>query len=79
MKKIAVIGDYILDKYTYGDMKQRSEEVPLPMFRNSHSEFQHGGAGNVAMNCHHHADTTLFTATAEEIQAPFKLVWFYCY
>lgn len=47
---IAVIGDFILDEYVYGEMSKISSESPIPIFQELYSEFRDGGSGNVAAN-----------------------------
>ena len=48
--KIAVVGDYMLDQYIYGDVNRISPEAPVPVVRYSHEKFIPGGAGNVTAN-----------------------------
>ncbi|NBB94469.1 MAG: adenylyltransferase/cytidyltransferase family protein [Planctomycetes bacterium] len=45
---IAVIGDFMLDEYVYGDVARISPEAPVPVLRVSSRESRCGGAGNVA-------------------------------
>ena len=48
--KILVIGDLMLDKFTYGDVIRISPEAPVPVLHVNHEENYIGGAGNVARN-----------------------------
>jgi len=45
-----VIGDVILDIFTYGSVDRISPEAPVPIFRFAHNNEMAGGAGNVAAN-----------------------------
>lgn len=49
-KHVLVIGDVMLDLYTWGDVERISPEAPVPVVRVMHQNNQPGGAGNVAMN-----------------------------
>ena len=49
-KQILVIGDIMLDRYTWGDVERISPEAPVPVVRVLRQNDQPGGAGNVAMN-----------------------------
>ena len=48
--KVLVIGDLMLDKFTYGDVIRISPEAPVPVLHVNHEEYYLGGAGNVARN-----------------------------
>ena len=48
--KIAVIGDVMLDRYFYGEVKRISPEAPVPVNRVRKIESVLGGAANVAAN-----------------------------
>ena len=48
--KILVIGDLMLDRFTYGDVIRISPEAPVPVLHVNHEENYLGGAGNVAKN-----------------------------
>jgi D-glycero-beta-D-manno-heptose-7-phosphate kinase len=50
MIKIAVIGDVILDKYTFGIVERLNPEAPVPLLDVQKEEYKPGGAGNVAAN-----------------------------
>ncbi len=49
-KKIAIIGDIILDKYVYGDVERISPEAPVPVVKVNNIEYKLGAAANVAKN-----------------------------
>ena len=49
-KKIAVIGDMMLDGYFWGDVKRISPEAPVPVLEVEDEFFRFGGAANVALN-----------------------------
>jgi len=49
-KKIAVIGDIILDNYTFGKVKRISPEAPVPVVEKTREFHRQGGAANVALN-----------------------------
>ena len=47
---ITVIGDIIIDKYTYGTSRRLSPEAPVPVVNFENETVQLGGAGNVYNN-----------------------------
>ena len=47
---VAVIGDVMLDIFTYGISERLSPEAPVPVIRIFKKEYCPGGAGNVAEN-----------------------------
>jgi len=49
-KEVLVIGDVMLDHYTWGEVERISPEAPVPVVRVMHQSDQPGGAANVAMN-----------------------------
>lgn len=51
--KIAVIGDVMLDRYFYGDVKRISPEAPVPVNHVKRIESVLGGGANVAANLAH--------------------------
>ncbi|USN58497.1 MAG: hypothetical protein H6767_09745 [Candidatus Peribacteria bacterium] len=55
--KIVVIGDVMLDKYSYGDVKRLNPEGPNPLLHIHHEEYRLGGAANVAANIASLADS----------------------
>lgn len=51
--KIAVIGDVMLDRYFYGEVKRISPEAPVPVTKINNIKSVLGGAANVAANLAH--------------------------
>lgn len=49
-KRIAVIGDMMLDIYFWGDVKRISPEAPVPVLEVGNEFYRFGGAANVALN-----------------------------
>jgi D-glycero-beta-D-manno-heptose-7-phosphate kinase len=49
-KRIAVVGDMMLDGYFWGDVKRISPEAPVPVLEVEEEFFRFGGAANVALN-----------------------------
>jgi len=49
-RKIAIIGDVMLDKYVYGTISRISPEAPVPVVDIDKTEYRLGGAANVANN-----------------------------
>ena len=49
-KKIAIIGDLMLDGYLWGDVSRVSPEAPVPVVEIDDEFFRFGGAANVALN-----------------------------
>jgi rfaE bifunctional protein kinase chain/domain len=49
-KRIAVIGDMMLDIYYWGDVKRISPEAPVPVLEVENEFHRFGGAANVALN-----------------------------
>ncbi len=45
-----VIGDFMLDKYTYGHINRISPEAPVSILKVQNEKMQPGGAGNVVLN-----------------------------
>jgi len=50
LKNILVIGDLLLDGYFWGKTERISPEAPVPIVEVSRTNFNPGGAGNVALN-----------------------------
>ena len=46
--RVVVVGDFILDKYVYGDVERINPEAPVPVLGKVSSESRVGGAGKVA-------------------------------
>ncbi|HTE47565.1 MAG TPA: D-glycero-beta-D-manno-heptose-7-phosphate kinase [Gemmatimonadaceae bacterium] len=49
-KRVAVVGDVMLDVYLHGDVERISPEAPVPVVRVRERRLALGGAGNVAQN-----------------------------
>ena len=49
-RRIAVLGDLMLDRYLWGDASKLSPEVPVPVVNFTEQSETLGGAGNVAAN-----------------------------
>ncbi|MGE5497727.1 MAG: D-glycero-beta-D-manno-heptose-7-phosphate kinase [Syntrophothermus sp.] len=49
-KKIAVVGDMMLDCYFWGDVKRISPEAPVPVIEVDNEFYRFGGAANCALN-----------------------------
>ncbi len=50
---ILIIGDFMLDKYVWGEVKRISQEAPIPVLNVISEEIRPGGAGSVASNLSH--------------------------
>lgn len=46
--RVVLIGDFMLDRYIYGDTDRVSQEAPVPVLKVIRKESRTGGAGNVA-------------------------------
>lgn len=49
-RRIAIVGDIMLDHYVIGNVDRISPEAPVPVLRVSRDDYRAGGAGNVALN-----------------------------
>lgn len=49
-KRIAIVGDMMLDIYYWGDVKRISPEAPVPVLEVEDEIFRFGGAANCALN-----------------------------
>jgi D-beta-D-heptose 7-phosphate kinase/D-beta-D-heptose 1-phosphate adenosyltransferase len=49
-KRVACIGDLMVDRFVYGAVSRVSPEAPIPVLARSHELEMLGGAGNVARN-----------------------------
>jgi len=47
---ILLVGDFMLDKYVWGEVKRISQEAPIPVINVTSEEVRPGGAGSVANN-----------------------------
>ena len=48
---VVVVGDVMLDNYSWGHVERISPEAPVPVVALTHRESRLGGAANVALNC----------------------------
>ena len=59
--RVALLGDFMLDRYLYGNAERLSPEAPVPVLHFQHEEIRLGGAGSVAANLATlRADVTVF-------------------
>lgn len=49
-RNILLVGDLMLDQYTYGSIRRISPEAPVPILTPNRQESRPGGAGNAALN-----------------------------
>jgi D-beta-D-heptose 7-phosphate kinase/D-beta-D-heptose 1-phosphate adenosyltransferase len=49
-KRVACVGDLMVDRFVYGGVTRVSPEAPIPVLARSHEIVMLGGAGNVARN-----------------------------
>jgi len=49
-RRIAVLGDFYLDRYIWGNMEGISREAPVPIVRVEQDVYSPGAAGNTALN-----------------------------
>ena len=49
---VAVLGDFMLDRYIWGRASRISQEAPVPIVRVDHESVAPGGAANVVRNIH---------------------------
>lgn len=49
--RVLLLGDLMIDQYTWGTIERMSPEAPVPVVRVHKKESRLGGAGNVAINC----------------------------
>ncbi|MGC8775060.1 MAG: D-glycero-beta-D-manno-heptose-7-phosphate kinase [Chlorobaculum sp.] len=68
-KKIAVIGDVMIDKYIFGHVSRISPEYPVPVVDVTRESSRLGGAANVAVNTHAlGAETLLIGVTGNDAE-----------
>lgn len=68
-KRLAVIGDLVLDQYIKGSVSRISPEAPVPIVVQQESFFTPGGAANVANNLSSlGADVTLIGKVGDDIE-----------
>src|SRR5690349_9304237 len=46
--RVVLVGDFMLDRYLYGNAERLSPEAPVPVLHFQHDEVRLGGAGGVA-------------------------------
>ena len=49
--RVLVIGDIMLDRYTFGQVERISPEMPVPVLQANSVDCRAGGAANVAAMC----------------------------
>lgn len=49
-RRVLLVGDFMLDRYEYGDCERISPEAPVPVLRVIERDERVGGAGSVALN-----------------------------
>lgn len=49
-RRVLLVGDFMLDRYIYGDVERISPEAPVPVARVLERQERVGGAGSVALN-----------------------------
>lgn len=65
--RVAVVGDVILDRYTWGSVSRISPEAPVPVVRSKRRSNKVGGAGNAAQTVAAlGADVTVFGRVGED-------------
>ncbi|MBP9026856.1 MAG: hypothetical protein KBH81_12025, partial [Phycisphaerae bacterium] len=48
--RVLLVGDFMLDRYVFGDAERISPEAPVPVLRVIERQDRVGGAGSVALN-----------------------------
>lgn len=68
-KNILVIGDIMLDRYSFGITKRISQEAPVPVILKQREEIVLGGAANVAVNLKKaHQNVYLLSVIGNDLQ-----------
>ena len=49
-RKVVVVGDFMLDRYVYGNADRLSPDAPVPVLASRYQEARPGGAGGVCQN-----------------------------
>jgi D-beta-D-heptose 7-phosphate kinase/D-beta-D-heptose 1-phosphate adenosyltransferase len=49
-RRVVCVGDLMIDRFVYGDVRRVSPEAPIPVMARSHELLMLGAAGNVARN-----------------------------
>ncbi len=69
-RRIAVVGDLMLDRYIFGHVSRISPEYPVPVVDVTHETARLGGAANVAVNIHSvGARTELLGVTGDDAES----------
>src|SRR5882757_1619606 len=48
--RVVLVGDFMIDRYLYGNAERLSPEAPVPVLHFQKEELRLGGAGSVAAN-----------------------------
>ena len=76
MKRILIIGDSCMDRYTYCDVKRLSPEKPVPVLEVDHIEEMPGMAMNVYKNmCNMMPRWCVDIVTNDDWESTVKTVW----
>jgi D-beta-D-heptose 7-phosphate kinase/D-beta-D-heptose 1-phosphate adenosyltransferase len=68
--RIIVVGDVMLDRYTWGNVDRLSPEAPIPVLSADQEEVRPGGAASVAMLARHlEAEVTLLGVVGDDPEA----------
>ena len=73
-KKVAVIGDVMIDSYLWGNANRISPEAPVPVVSVTKRESRMGGAANVAVNIKSLGATPLMIATAGDDERGYEFI-----
>jgi len=65
-KRVAIIGDVMLDRYITGSVDRMSPEAPVPVLLYKETTERLGGAANVALNTHELGSTPIICALVGE-------------
>ena len=49
-RQVVVVGDFMLDRYVYGNADRLSPDAPVPVLASQREEWRPGGAGGVSLN-----------------------------
>lgn len=50
LSRVLLLGDFMMDRYLYGNAERLSPEAPVPVLHYQHEDWRLGGAGSVAAN-----------------------------
>ena len=72
--RVALLGDFMVDRYLYGNAERLSPEAPVPVLHYQQEQWRLGGAGSVAANLATlRAEVQIFgTSGQDEIQATLR-------